>query len=87
MCVCVFLAMGIESTIQDWISSYALIKSVSTTNSQAVIFTYIFIGLESLFRYIFGYLSVADSSKFKASTWGQLFAGVVCFIFTVTHMF
>ena len=48
MCVCVFLT--IESTMQDWISSYALIKYVSTTNSQAVIFTYIFIELESLFR-------------------------------------
>lgn len=87
MCVCVFLAMGIESTIQDLIASYALVKSVSTSNSQAVFFTYLFIGLESLFRFIFGYVGAADSSKFKASSWGQLFAGTVCFILSVDHMF
>lgn len=79
--------MGIESTIQDWIANYSLVKSISTTNSQAVFFTYIFIGLESLFRFILGYIHAADSTKFKGSSWGQLFAGVVCFILTVAHMF
>jgi hypothetical protein len=32
-------------------------------------------------------MGAADSSKFKASSWGQLLAGVVCFILTVAHMF
>jgi hypothetical protein len=45
MCICVFLVMGIESTIQDWISTYAVKSSVSSSMPQAAIFFYIFLGL------------------------------------------
>jgi fucose permease len=79
-----FVLVGLESTVNNWIPTYAVQTHVSN-KQEAVQFASIFWILESLFRFIFAYFPAKDSTKLTASCLSQLVAGGVCVVVSVLH--
>jgi fucose permease len=79
-----FVVVGLEVTVSNWIPTYAVQTHVSS-KQEAVQFASIFWIMETIFRFVFAYVPVKDSTKMTGMCWSQLVAGIVCVIASVLH--
>ena len=80
-----FTISGIETAIQSWTPTYAIMNGIST-KTQAVRFPSIFWATSTLFRFIFGSLRISGAFKVPMLVTSRLASGVVSTFLSIGGM-
>lgn len=75
-CLAIFVLVGIESTLNNWMPTYA-VQTKLASKEIAVQFPTLFWTMEFFFLIIFSFIPGKDSTKLTIFCWGQLIAGII----------